>query len=262
MNAIQHFGKVGSESQISIVETDGLNLEDLRRINREVINTRGDLLFANAVVLFEGETEGQALPIFAKKMWGFEPFVKGVSFVGVGGAGNYLPFIRVAQGLHLNWFIFSDGENKTVDDLKKFLGQIGLLSDPLPDNCFVLNEGYDFERYLIECGYENELIEAIDCALGVNGFDKYIRKRDGKKRRRIRTEHVCSECNQYIFIDEARNYTDANGRKQAIYDCLCDNKTRCSPVIAEIISNLSDEQRNIPPMVRSLLERISEIWSV
>ena len=38
--------------------------EELNRIEREVINTRGELLFSNAIVLCEGTTEEQAIPIY------------------------------------------------------------------------------------------------------------------------------------------------------------------------------------------------------
>ena len=46
--------------------------EQLRQIQRQVVNTRGELYFSRVVVLFEGETEEQALPILISKyfMWG------------------------------------------------------------------------------------------------------------------------------------------------------------------------------------------------
>ena len=74
------------------------------------MNTRGDILFARALVFFEGETEEQALPDFAEKRWGKHPNDLGFSFVGVGGSGNYLPFLRMAESFKIPWFIFSDGE--------------------------------------------------------------------------------------------------------------------------------------------------------
>jgi putative ATP-dependent endonuclease of OLD family len=37
--------------------------EELRKIYREVIHSKGELLFATAIVLSEGESEAQALPL-------------------------------------------------------------------------------------------------------------------------------------------------------------------------------------------------------
>src|SRR5262249_51544124 len=70
---IRHFSKLGGET---IGCRNGLGTrerkltqEDLRKIDRQVMNTRGDMLFARALVFFEGETEEQALPDFAEKRW-------------------------------------------------------------------------------------------------------------------------------------------------------------------------------------------------
>jgi putative ATP-dependent endonuclease of OLD family len=35
----------------------------------------------------------------------------GVDFVGVGGYGNYLPFLHFAKFLNIPWLILSDGED-------------------------------------------------------------------------------------------------------------------------------------------------------
>ena len=60
--------------------------EDLRKIDRQVMNTRGDMLFARTLVFFEGETEEQALPDFAEKFWSKHPNDLGYSFIGVAAA--------------------------------------------------------------------------------------------------------------------------------------------------------------------------------
>ena len=94
-----HFSKSASETRIRRFDSDpqAVTDEDLRRINREVMNTRGDLLFSRFVVLFEGETEEQAIPAFATHHWNCHPHELGVSFVGVGGKDRYAPFLRLAS---------------------------------------------------------------------------------------------------------------------------------------------------------------------
>ena len=43
----------------------------------------------------------------------------GIDFVGVGGYGNYLPFLRVAEALKIPWFIFSDAEPEVKSKRQK-----------------------------------------------------------------------------------------------------------------------------------------------
>jgi putative ATP-dependent endonuclease of OLD family len=112
--ALRRFSRKGAETQVSQFDMNSLDNESQRKIHRQVLNTRGELLFARALVLFEGETEEQALPILANAYWGKHPYELGISFIGVGGR-DYLPFIRVAEGLGLKWFIFSDGEEDTLN---------------------------------------------------------------------------------------------------------------------------------------------------
>ena len=162
---MRHFSKVSEETKISAVEMPGINEEEKRKINREVMNTRGELLFSRAIVLSEGETEEQALPIFAQKYWGKYPFELGVNFIGVGGKGKYKPFLKVAGSFDIKWFIFSDGEAKAVKNVQKQIREV--LEDTTfninnSDDVIILDNGKNFEDYLIEAGYTNELIQAIN----------------------------------------------------------------------------------------------------
>nr|MDA3807928.1 AAA family ATPase [Thiomicrorhabdus sp.] len=81
--------------------TKDLAPEDKRRLQREVMQSRGEIIFSKALVLCEGETEEQSLPLLFKKYFGHDPFVLGVSFIGVGGSGKkYLPFLTFARDLN------------------------------------------------------------------------------------------------------------------------------------------------------------------
>ena len=71
------------------------------------------------MVFFEGETEEQALPIFAKHYFGKSAVEMGVDFVGVGSCNSYLPFLRFAESLNIPWLILSDAEEITVERVKK-----------------------------------------------------------------------------------------------------------------------------------------------
>jgi putative ATP-dependent endonuclease of the OLD family len=92
--------------------------EEKRKIERNIMNTRGESLFSKVLVFFEGETEEQALPILAKEKFGCHPFELGINFVGVGGKDNYKPFLTFARFLNIKWYILSDGENETESQVK------------------------------------------------------------------------------------------------------------------------------------------------
>jgi hypothetical protein len=112
-------------------------------------------------VLGEGETEEQALPIFAEKYWGKHWFELGVNFIGVGGEGNYAPFLRIAETLGIPWFIFSDGEENARKKVTRALNICGITTDTSHPNIVTLKEGQNFEKHLWENGYEQEIREAI-----------------------------------------------------------------------------------------------------
>ena len=49
------------------LDRNELDEENKRCLYQKVIKTKGEVLFSKALVLFEGETEDQAFPIFAEK---------------------------------------------------------------------------------------------------------------------------------------------------------------------------------------------------
>ena len=86
--------------------------------------TRGDLLFSTALLLFEGETEEAALPVFAERYWGNSIHQLGLSFVPVSG-NDYFPFIWLARSLEIPWFILSDAELQPLATLDRCLARAG-----------------------------------------------------------------------------------------------------------------------------------------
>lgn len=149
--SMRHFAKQGEETVVTqLAQDSNLSEEDLRKIDRQVMNTRGDILFARVLIFFEGETEEQALPDFAKAFWGRHPHDLSFAFVGVGGSGNYLPFLRLAHTFQMPWFIFSDGE---PDAIKSVNAALRALSEPeIPNNhrVVVIPNGDDFEAHIVK----------------------------------------------------------------------------------------------------------------
>jgi putative ATP-dependent endonuclease of OLD family len=56
LTALRRFTRKDAETQVSQININSLDNESQRKIRRQVLNTRGELLFARALVLFEGET--------------------------------------------------------------------------------------------------------------------------------------------------------------------------------------------------------------
>lgn len=46
-------------------------------------------------------------------------FELGINIIGIGGSGKYKPYLRVAKDLCIDYYIFSDGEAKTIEKVKK-----------------------------------------------------------------------------------------------------------------------------------------------
>jgi len=220
LEAIRHFHKSGAATEVRSLPLGDLPPEDIRKIRREVMNTRGELLFARAVVLFEGKTEEQALPIFARHYWEQYPFERGVAFVGVGGDGNYLPFLRILEAMSVPWFIFSDGEDNALRLVKKALEKVGRsVEDPA---VLFLPDSHSIEENLISEGYQDQIRSASSSLLTGRG----------------------------------RNPIDAESwNDEELLKFMKSNKTALSPHWARAISAL-DGERSIPPAIRDFLKRI------
>lgn len=226
LGAIHHFHKSGAATEVRILPLGDLPPEDIRKIRREVMNTRGELLFARAVVLFEGETEEQALPIFARHYWEQFPFERGVAFVGVGGDGKYLPFIRILEAMGVPWVIFSDGESEARRSVEAALESIGKTTQD--SDVIILPNGASVERYLFDEGYADAVKTSII---------EYHKPFHSAQHEKAKTKEIPA-------------WNDAD-----ILNFMEKNKTGLSPHWARAISAL-DGERSIPPAIRDLLKRI------
>ncbi len=157
------FFKEGGETSVRELnpELAELDAEDVRKIRRQVLNTRGEMLFSRGLVLFEGETEEQAIPEFCARHFKKHPFVLGLTLIGVGGSGGYGPFVRLAKTFGIPWWIFSDGEDDAVSNVDTALAKLD--EKPVAANPRVvkLPDGKDFESYICDEGRHESIIEAL-----------------------------------------------------------------------------------------------------
>lgn len=237
-----HFRKIGGNTIVTKIDKNTLNQEDIRKIDRMVINTRGDLLYARALVFFEGDTEEQAFPVFAEKYWEQQPNSLGITFIGIGGR-NYLPFLRLAVNFGIIWYIFSDGEEDTCKTLRNQLRQIGITDYTTLPNVFILPEHHNFESYLVANMYEPAILAMLDKYHSTTNYlDDYITRMDGQR----------------LNKRTIRDYKSSGGRERALRDVLSENKTQYGKPLAEEITSSSDESLRFPPLIRSLFEKMSD----
>ena len=236
--------KFKSDTNVSQLDVSKLTENERRKLEREVLASRGDLLFSRTLVLFEGETEEQALPIFALCYWGATAHEKGFSFIGCGGA-NYFPFVWLARSFGLNWYILCDGEEKTISTTSAQLKKIGLPAVDKLDNVSVIDSNNNYEGHLIATGYMDAIETAFAATLGEGYFDQYIKDHHGKPGKKIDGKET------------TRDYQNAGGRERAAKDLLDERKTRLSTPVASTIVGLAEEARRVPPAIRKLFDKIS-----
>jgi putative ATP-dependent endonuclease of OLD family len=236
--------KTRSDTSVSQLDMSKLTSDERRKLEREVLASHGDLLFSRALILFEGETEEQALPIFAESYWGATAHEKGFSFVGCGGA-NYFPFVWLAKSFGVNWYILCDGEDKTTIQTNAQLKKIGLSSVDELDNVSVIDGKTSYEGHLIAKGYMDAIETAFTVVLGTGYFDRYIKDMHGKPGKRVDGRET------------TRDYKSDGGRARAARDLLDERKTRLSTPVATAIVELADEARRVPPAIRKLFDKIS-----
>jgi len=246
LSDLRLFRKTSGDTIVTQLDLGQIDPDDVRKLQNTVIQSRGDLLFAKAVVFFEGQTEEQALPLWAEKYWGASVHELGFSFVCVGGV-DYYPFIWLAQSLGIPWYVFADGEQQPLATLDKALAKLGRPAALACPNILVLPNGNNFETQLLADGYLAEIEQALAIAFSEPGYlDNYIADLHGCKGKK----------------GIIRDYSPPDGRSRAALDALANAKTRTAKPLASVISALSDEARQIPPKLCDFFAIISKVHGI
>lgn len=245
LSELRLFTKHGGVTQAKRLAMKDLTPDDIRKLERTVIASRGDLLFARAVILFEGETEEQAFPLWAQAYWAASAHELGLSFVGVGGI-DYFPFLWLAKSFGIPCYIFSDGEDKPVTKLKADANRVGITDISKHDSIVVVPNKKDLEAHLIEDGYMDAFEAAISSYAGATALDDYITSLNGKPGKSVGG------------VAQTRDYNGAEGRKRAALDMVSDKKTRYATPLASAVLELADPARRVPKLVTQLFDVIGK----
>ncbi|SFD21223.1 ATP-dependent nuclease [Flavobacterium phragmitis] len=208
----------------------GFDPEEIRQICRQVINTRGEMYFSKLVVLFEGETEEQVLPLLIKKHFGIDFINLGINFIGVGGFTKYLPFIRFCESFNIEYLIFSDNEQNVNEDV---LRQISKSQKNDSSKVVFVSPNNDFEKELCDQGYIDEVKSAYY---------------------KMELEKCANDRHRAAKQIELNKIPDSD-----YYEIITKMKTQFAPLIAE---ELLTSQKPLPPKIIELFDKISNILNL
>ncbi len=243
------FSKHEGITQTKRLDLAALSADDIRKLERTVIASRGDLLFSRALILFEGETEEQVLPLFAQAYWGANVHELGFSFVSVGGT-DYFPFLWMANAFDIPWYVFADGESAPVATLQAAAARVGVTDIASQATIVVIPNNEDLEAHLISQGYADAFDDAITKVAGVGSLDGYISELHGRRGPKVNG------------VQTTRDYAGPEGRVRAAHDMVSKNKTRFATPLANAILGRSDVNRRIPAKIAQLFAVIGEDFAL
>lgn len=144
---------------------DVFDAEDLLILQREVMRFRGEVLFARAIILFEGVTEEQIVPAMFEHYFGFTAFSAGVNCISAAGK-NYAPFIKLGCSLGIPVCVVSDNDGNARTTVEAQINNIrrdtGLELNADEFHIFFLSDTNDIEAELVTAlGITTELSEAL-----------------------------------------------------------------------------------------------------
>ena len=226
LEEIRYFAKKEDTVEVRKIDLSGFQKDEILSVKNDIMNSKGEILFSNAIVFSEGNTEERFLPILASKYLGFEPFEYGINFIGCGG-NNYKLFLKICNTLDINWFVFSDYDKPNIKTgVNNALRGIGITDINNPKTICL---GKGLEEYLVSEGYQDE-------------FKKAILK--------------SKEPFPSPQFEQAQKNRISLWNDTQILDELKSDKKFYASHYAETIANITDVTRRYPPKIKDLFEAI------
>ena len=153
--------------------------EELAQLRKFVLRNNGEALFARLVVVFEGDTEDQAFPVFARHHWNKDHAALGISFARTEGAGSGKHVIRALTYFGIPWVLFADGDPEGKKGVKAL--ETALERKLTAQELVQLPKNASLEQYLIDEGYREPIEKAIADCHGTTALADYRDVNDGQK---------------------------------------------------------------------------------
>jgi putative ATP-dependent endonuclease of OLD family len=217
-------------------KTPTFTAEEVAQVRKFVLRNNGEALFARLVVVSEGDTEDQALPVFAKHHWQKDHAALGVSFARTDGAGAGKHVVRVLSHLDIPWVLFADGDSagkKAIAAIEK------LLQRKLEDHELVqLPKDACLEQYLIDEGYREPIEKAIADCHGDTALADYRDVNHGQKLNKTATrDYKSNGWEQRLVLDYCRSCKGTFGEGLAT-GILKHSETATLAPLPELIAKL------------------------
>ncbi len=204
----------------------------LRRYKNRLSNLRGEMLFSRCIIFCEGETEEQIISELGEKYFGQNLFDLGINIIGVDGFENYSPFISIVSSLNIAWYIFSDGEDDTIDSL-------------IEDICLLPEKQHNLER--VVCLPDKKNIEQYFYSLYPNEITIARANYETENWDKSKVQHIQSKKQEIL-----------NESADAMATFMKNNKTKFAPYFIKAILQCGDIKKIIPPLFLQLFDKIAE----
>jgi putative ATP-dependent endonuclease of the OLD family len=213
-----------------------LDPEAKRRFAQFIQRRNGDALFANLVVLYEGDTEDGAIPEFAVTHWKQHHSGLGVSMVSTDGTGNMRHYIPYLDAMSIPWVALLDGDKAGIDTLGTLTNLLNRTIDGTGPDVVVLPAGKNFETYLLSEGFRPQMEAAIATMCGPQALGEYQKRREGSKR----------------SDGSVRTYTSTDGQDVLVADFCKDEKALLGHEIAKEILKVG----KMPSAISTLFDKL------
>jgi putative ATP-dependent endonuclease of OLD family len=138
-----------------------LSVDELRDLDTFARRIRGEILFARAWLLWEGQSEYPIIRYFGELM--DIPFdSEGIAVIDYRNNGSAGAFVGLARALEFPWLIICDNDDQGRNSVKEVESR-GVTTDEMKKQVRMLpGAGTDFEKFLFQNGFDKELIELVD----------------------------------------------------------------------------------------------------
>ena len=119
LRSIIHLRFIRGKTQVFSLANLPINEDEKDDIERYLIATRSEILFAKGVIFVEGDAEETLIPCFAEQL-GQDLDGMGITVCNVAGT-NFNPYIKLAEGLGLPFVVITDWD--PLDGTKPALGR-------------------------------------------------------------------------------------------------------------------------------------------